>query len=295
MSHVENNAAFIEVSVSVGHNKVETLCDFIIENFSSGLLLEDEEGSSETTIKFYLSESSPDDYQQRLNGFLKQLYLSEASMTPEVRSRKLTSIDWEQQYCNSVESSIIEPGLVIRPPWREPVEGALYDIVIEPKMAFGTGRHETTRSCLKVIAERFQSGSRFIDLGCGSGILSILADRMKASYIKGVDYDSVAIDNCRENFLLNNVTTTNDLLLGSLEQCEKDAPYDFVCVNIIWETIVEMLPQLCKLTKDGGILLLSGLLARDEDLVKARLTEVGLTSYSTVPDNEWLTFIVDKD
>jgi ribosomal protein L11 methyltransferase len=84
-------------------------------------------------------------------------------------------------------------------------------------------------------------------------------------------------------------------LLGSLEQCEKDAPYDFVCVNIIWETIVEMLPKLCKLTKDGGILLLSGLLARDEDLVKARLTEVGLTSYSTVPDNEWLTFVVDKD
>lgn len=295
MNKTETGAAFVEVSVTVGHDLVETLCDFIIENFSSGMLLEDEEDSTETTIKFYLPESDPGDYHERLSEHLAKLFASEGAEIPEIRSRKLTSIDWEQQYCNSVVSITIEPGIVVRPPWREPTEDSKYDIVIEPKMAFGTGKHETTRSCLKVIAERFQAGSRFLDLGCGSGILSILADQMKASYIKGIDYDSIAIDNCRENFQLNNVSAANELLLGSIEQCEKDPVYEFVCANIIKETILEMLPILNKLTASGGVLLLAGLLARDEAVVTARLNEIGLNNFTTVPDNEWLTFVVDKE
>lgn len=295
MNKTETGAAFVEVSVTVGHDLVETLCDFIIENFSSGMLLEDEEDSTETTIKFYLPESDPGDYHERLSEHLAKLFAPDGAEIPEIRSRKLTSIDWEKQYCNSVVSITIEPGIVVRPPWREPTEDSKYDIVIEPKMAFGTGKHETTRSCLKIIAERFQAGSRFLDLGCGSGILSILADQMKASYIKGIDYDSIAIDNCGENFQLNNVTAVNDLLLGSIEQCEKDPVYEFVCANIIKETILEMLPTLNKLTASGGVLLLAGLLARDEAVVTARLNEIGLTNFTTVPDNEWLTFVVDKE
>lgn len=287
-------AAFVEVSVTVGHDLVEALCDIIIENFSSGMLLEDEEGSSETTIRFYLPESVPGDYQERLNDYLTQLLAPDTPKIPEIRSRRLSSVDWEQQYRNSVDSLVIEPGIGIRPPWREPTESALYDIIIEPKMAFGTGRHETTRSCLKVIAERFQPGWRFLDLGCGSGILSILADKMQSSGIKAIDHDSLAIDNCRENFQLNEVAAPFEILLGSIDQCEKDAPYEFVCANIIKETIVEMLPALKHLTSTGGVLLLAGLLARNEAEVSERLVEVGLAKFSTASDHEWLTFIVDK-
>jgi ribosomal protein L11 methyltransferase len=295
MSQPAAGAPFVEVSVTVGRDVVEALCDFIIENFSSGMVLEDEEGSSETTVKFYLSESASDDYHERLSKYLTQRLGADCTKVPEIRSRTLSSVDWEQQYRNSVEPIVIEPGIVIRPPWQEPIESALYDIIIEPKIAFGTGQHETTRSCLKVIAERFRPGSRFLDLGCGSGILSILADKKKASVIKAIDYDGLAIDNCRENFLLNDVAAPFEILLGSIEQCEKDASYEFVCANIIKETILEMLPALKHLVSSRGILLLAGLLARDEDEVRARLVEVGLTEFSTVPDNEWLTFVVDRE
>lgn len=295
MSQTNAVTTFVEVSVTVGHELVETLCDFIIENFSSGMVMEDEEGSSETIIKFYLSESAAGDYHERLSRYLTQLFESDDTRVPEIRSRTISSVDWEQQYRNSVESIIIEPGIVIRPPWQEPTEGVLYDIVVEPKMAFGTGRHETTRSCLKVIAERLLPGWRFLDLGCGSGILSILADKMKASYIKGIDYDSLAVDNCRENCHLNEVAAPIEILLGSIEQCESDPPYEFVCVNIIKETILDMLPTLSTLVAGGGVLLLAGLLARDEAEVRARLYEVGLARFTTAPDNEWLTFVVDKE
>lgn len=295
MSQPDAPAAFIEVSVTVDHDVVEALCDFIIQNFSAGMVLEDEEDSTETTIRFYLPESTTGDYQERLSKHVAQLIGSDDAEVPEIRSRRLSTVDWEQQYRNSVQALVIEPGIVVRPPWQEPTESALYDILIEPKMAFGTGQHETTRSCLKVIAERFQPGWKFLDLGCGSGILSILADKMQTSLIKAIDYDSLAIDNCRENFQLNQVAAPFEILLGSIEQCEEDASYEFVCVNIIRETIIEMLPTLKTLTSKGGVLLLAGLLARDESEVSRRLVEVGLPTFSTVPDNEWLTFVVDKE
>lgn len=295
MNQPDAPAAFVEVSVTVGHDVVEALCDFIIENFSSGMVLEDEEDSTETTIKFYLPESTTGDYHERLSKYLTQQFQPDGAKVPEIRSRRLSSVDWEQQYRNSVNSLVIDPGIVIRPPWQEPIESALYNIIIEPKMAFGTGQHETTRSCLKIIAERFQPGWRFLDLGCGSGILSILADKKKASFIKAIDYDRLAIDNCRENFRLNDVAAPFEILLGSIEQCEKDASYEFVCANIIKETIIEMLPALKHLTSSGGVLLLAGLLARDEAVVAARLVEIGLAKFSTAPDNEWLTFVVDKE
>lgn len=295
MNQPDAPAAFVEVSVTVDHDVVEALCDFIIQNFSSGMLLEDEEDSTETTIKFYLPETNTGDYHQRLSEYLSQRFGHDSEKIPEIRSRNLSSVDWEQQYRNSVDSLVIEPGIVIRPPWQEPAESALYDIIIEPKMAFGTGQHETTRSCLKIIAERFQPGWRFLDLGCGSGILSILADKKKASFIKAIDYDSLAIDNCRENFRQNDVAAPCEISVGSIERCEKDASYEFVCVNIIKETILEMLPALKHLTSSGGVLLLAGLLARDEAEVAARLAELGLAKFSTLPDNEWLTFAVDKE
>lgn len=295
MSQSDAQAAFVEVSVTVDHDSVEALCDFIIENFSSGLVLEDEEDSSVTTIRFYLSSANAGDYHERLTGYLSELLGADGADIPEIRSNAQSNIDWEEQYRNSVESLVIEPGIGIRPPWQEPIKSASYDIIIEPKMAFGTGQHETTRSCLKVIAERFQAGSRFLDLGCGSGILSILADKKGASYIKGIDYDGLAVDNCLENFRLNNVASPFDILLGSIEQCEKDASYGFVCANIIKETILEMLPILKQLTSSGGVLLLAGLLARDEEEIGARLVEVGCSKFSTLPDNEWLTFVVEKE
>ncbi|MDH3939208.1 MAG: 50S ribosomal protein L11 methyltransferase, partial [candidate division Zixibacteria bacterium] len=224
MNSADGDTMFIEVRVTVDHEVVDALCDIIIENFSPGLILEDEEDSSVTTIKFYHPGSDADEYLRRVSAFLSRLPAFQTARTAEIRSRTVSSVDWEQQYRDSIESIGIEPGIVVRPPWQEPIGSALYDIVVEPKMAFGTGRHETTRCCLKVIAERFQPGWRFLDLGCGSGILSILADKLSASFIKGIDYDPEAVDNCRENFQLNNVAAPFEILLGSIELCRFDPP-----------------------------------------------------------------------
>ncbi|HOP06860.1 MAG TPA: 50S ribosomal protein L11 methyltransferase [candidate division Zixibacteria bacterium] len=283
---------YIEASVDVPGVHADAVSNFIIDNICSGILLEEEEGSETTTIRFYVLDDKADDFIEPLSTYLAALEDPVLDPVPEIKSHRIISTNWEEQYRRSVAPVWITPDILVRPPWDNTAAPPKYDIIIEPKMAFGTGRHETTRSCLKVIGDKYPAGGRFVDLGCGSGILSILAAMKGASFIKAIDYDQLAVDNCIENFEINKVSTVYEVLHGSLEKCDGDEPYDFVAVNIIKETILPMLPRLRELTRPDGILLLAGLLARDEAIITAALEKVGLSRYTIEHDNEWITFII---
>ena len=288
---------FIEASVGVPREKADAVCDFIIEHISNGLVLEDEEDSTQIVIKFYFSPSSEQQYHRQLSEYLTGLVeMGELPKpAPKIRERRVENIEWEEEYRRSVVPVHITDDIVIRPPWSAPSESIKYDIIIEPKMAFGTGTHETTRSCLRLIREHFRISMSFLDVGCGSGILSILADKMGARMIKAVDYDIDSVDNSRENFGINNVKCPTSIVHGSLETCVHDEPYDFVCANIIHSTIIEMLPELIRLTRPGGCLLLSGLLDKDEEAVTEALRGNGLDDMNVLADNEWRSILVHKD
>jgi ribosomal protein L11 methyltransferase len=216
------------------------------------------------------------------------------SAVPPIHERLIQSTDWVEQYRQSVTPVFITPDIVIRPPWCETDPSARFEIIVEPSMAFGTGTHETTRSCLRVIRDEFQRGMRFLDVGCGSGVLSILTAKMGASFVKAVDTVGSAVENCRENFRINAVTAPSETMHGSIELCVNDEPYDFVCANIIKSTILSMLPELVRLTADNGLLVLSGLLDRDETEVSRRLRDCGMTRFAVLRDNEWRTYRVHK-
>ncbi len=282
---------FIEARVLVPRELCDAVCNFIVDNIASGLVLEEEEGSPNTGIMFYLPEHAGKAYHSALESYLKDVL---PNGVPDIRERLIENAAWEEQYKASIQPLHIAGDIVIRPPWDSPVEGTRYDIVIEPKMAFGTGSHETTRSCLTVIRKRFQKGMRLLDLGTGSGILSILADKMGASYVKAIDYDSIAVQNCAENVEINSVRCTHEILLGSIDKCEGDEAYDFVCANIIKSTILPFLPRLVTLTKVGGFLVLSGLLDQDESEISGSLRELGQTDFEILYDNEWITYTVKR-
>jgi ribosomal protein L11 methyltransferase len=286
--------AYTEAKVEVPRLLADVVCNFIIENISSGLVLEEEEDTLITEITFYIPQDDKKNWRSLLTGYLSHLVNGSGAVVPSIRERLIENVEWEEQYRQSVKPVFISEDIVIRPPWHAAEPGVKYDIVIEPKMAFGTGRHETTRSCLKIVRERFKSGMRFLDVGCGSGVLSILADKMGASFIKAIDNDPTAVGNCRENFKANRVFTPSEIMLGSIEKGRGDLPYDFICANIIKSTILSMLSDLAILTADKGILVLSGLLDRDEGEVSACLDQAGLTTFSILRDNEWLTYAVVK-
>lgn len=284
---------YVEARVSVPRAHTDAVCDFIIEHFTGGLILEDEDDSPETIITYYVPESVGSDHAAQLTEYLRAI-LPEKTPTPEIKERSIENIEWVQQYRDSLEPVIIEQDVVIRPPWAEPPSDAAYDIVIEPKMAFGTGSHETTRSCMAAVRRIVKKGDRFLDLGCGSGILSILADKLGAGYIRAIDYDAVAVDNTIENFALNNVTAPNEPLLGSIEQAHDSEPYDVVVANIIKMTILPWIDQLVQLTKPGGKLVLSGLLEVDVEDISAALHKVGQDDFEIMPDNAWRTYIITR-
>lgn len=284
MTHTTES--FTEVTVRVPREQADAICNYIVDNITNGMVLEDEEGSADTGIIFYVPAEKSASYRGGFEKYLAAVLL----VVPEIREKMVKNVEWEEQYKASIAPIWITDDLLVRTPWHSPDPRAKYDLLIEPKMAFGTGTHETTRSCLKIIRNEFQSGMRFLDLGCGSGILSILADKMGASYLKAIDYDLVAVENCKENFDINQVHTPHEVLFGSIEKCAKDAPYDFVCANIIKSTILPMLPRLVQLTSPSGTLVLSGLLEFDESDTTAALKATGMSELSILRDNKWLTY-----
>jgi len=292
MSSASDSPEYRELRLEVPRRHADAVCDFIIQYITGGLVLDEEEHSSVTGITFYVPNHEEKGLPTQLVQFVSSLEGISSFTEANITSREMQGSEWEEAYRKSVTPVIVRDDIIVRPPWTEPMSSYKHQLIIEPKMAFGTGRHETTRSCLAVIRNRFQSGSRFLDLGCGSGILSILAAQMGASYIKAIDYDLTAVDNCRENFAVNGITVPSEIIFGSIEKTSGDVPYDFVCSNIIKTTILDMLPRLKSLTKPGGLLVMSGLLNQDEADISSALEGLAMTRFTIMRDGDWLTYTV---
>jgi ribosomal protein L11 methyltransferase len=162
-------------------------------------------------------------------------------------------------------------------------------IRIEPGMAFGTGTHETTRLCLKAIEKYFHADSSFLDVGTGTGILAIAAAKMfSEARVEAVDTDADALGIARENARLNGVGDRIVFQVGTVGEQTPSA--DLVCANLTAPVIVDLLPSL--LGASCGRLVLSGILAEQRGLVRSRLLELGVDSFQTDQDGEWIALVV---
>ena len=284
---------YLEVSLAVPRVGSDPLSDFICTYLAHGMVIADEEDSKTIGVTFYLTGDESRTYRARLERFLVDSLGFAPDSLPKISEREIDKIEWVEEYRQSVKSLWIGDDIAIRPTWDDPTD-AKYEIVMEPKMAFGTGRHETTRSCLKAIHKFFKPNSRLLDYGCGSGVLSILADKMGVSYICAIDYDQLAVDNCRENFELNNIKAPHKILLGSIEQADNEQQFEFVAVNILKEPILEAFDRIIDLTLPGGHIVLSGLLLADEAAISEALKRREQTNYEFIVENDWLTYVVHR-
>jgi ribosomal protein L11 methyltransferase len=293
LSKAEHPGRYIEVSLAVPNFIQEIVCNYIIENLASGLILEDEEDSDTLEIKFYLPKSNRLEFKKSLIQYLN-------SIDPEINFsesgiiiKDVPDIKWVKVFRDSIKPIYIDD-IVIRPPWIR-VDGKDYtDIIIEPKMAFGTGQHESTRLSIRAIRKYLKEGCSFFDLGCGNGILSILASKKKAGKIRGSDIDPIAIDNARENLVINGVEDKIELGLGSIEIAEQSGPYEFFVVNIIKETILNLYDRIDNCTGMGGIIVLSGLLREDESSITSKLKKCGRNRFEITNEGQWVAFTVFK-
>ena len=138
-----------------------------------------------------------------------------------------------------------------------------FEIIIDPKMSFGTGHHQTTSMMLQYILENDFEGKDVLDMGCGTGILAILTSKKKASAVLAVDYDEICVESVKENSLLNHVNNI-DTICGSFEVL-KDKTFDIILANINRNILLEQLPQYALSINQDGALYLSGFY-EEEDL-----------------------------
>ncbi len=192
--------------------------------------------------------------------------------------------DWVKNYCDSIDP--VEIGqFYVRPSWFEAKED-LINIIIDPALAFGSGHHETTSTCLQAISQYVKSGDKAIDVGCGSGILGIAAAKMGAQ-CDLCDTDPVAIENTKENFVTNNISY-DKMWTGSVTQTKEQ--YDVVIANIVADVLVMISSDLKKSLKDNGILILSGILDKYHDKVLKKYENLELVD--TIQKNEWVTLVL---
>ncbi|MGH8014677.1 MAG: 50S ribosomal protein L11 methyltransferase [Candidatus Zixiibacteriota bacterium] len=273
---------------------VDAVSNYVIDNVTSGVELNGSENSASIGIKFYIPTTDKNDFRPGLKEYLSQIVNTEMPVAPKIQESTVLAQDWVKSYRESIQPVMIDNVICVRPPWGKATSGIKHDIIIEPKMAFGTGHHETTRTCLHLIFKYFKKDGRFLDFGCGSGVLSILADKLGAGYIKAIDYDMIAIENTNENFGINQVKSNQAVEYGSFEKTQNERPFDMVCANLAKSDIIENFGILKNLIMENGHLILSGILDKEQSEIDQIIINSQMPVVEYIREGEWLTYCLGK-
>lgn len=191
--------------------------------------------------------------------------------------------EWEKHYFNPI---VFEDKCVIHSSFHKDFPRLQYDIVIDPKMAFGTGHHETTSLMIKRILDAEMTGKSVLDMGTGTGVLAILSAMVGAANVVGVEIDPPAYENAVANAQLNGHPEI-DLRLGGAETVAESNSFDFVLANINRNIITADIDRYASALKVGGEMMLSGFYVDDVPVVEAAANKCGLERVSVIEKNRW--------
>ncbi|MFA5667704.1 MAG: 50S ribosomal protein L11 methyltransferase [Balneolaceae bacterium] len=201
--------------------------------------------------------------------------------------------NWNENWEKTIQPQTVG-SFYVTPTWGTPPpeDSDLITVYIDPKMAFGTGYHATTRLVLEMLPSVVKAGDEVLDAGTGTGILGIAALKLGATSVFGFDIDEWCDDNCNENIQLNKVTNF-EVRLGSTETIPSGAKYDVILANINRNALIELIPEFLKYLRKDGKLLLSGLLETDEQTILELPAIKNLTHLETRQQMEWIALVLE--
>ncbi len=215
--------------------------------------------------------------------------LSQIGPVSPLTRREVDEADWEHAWKEHFHVLRVGTRIVIVPTWREYTSGP-GDIIVklDPGMAFGTGHHPTTAMCLAILDELLLPGCAVLDVGCGSGILSIASAKLGAKEVIGLDIDTVAVKVAKTNVKQNNVSDVVLVRRGTLPLPRtRPSGYDFVVANISAVVIEQLAGEMVKALRPGGTILISGLLVEKIRQVLDRFEEFGFSVCRQEIDGDW--------
>ena len=205
----------------------------------------------------------------------------------EVESEFIADQNWNEEWeKNYFKPLVIGGECMIRAPFHTEYPEAKYEIVIEPNMAFGTGNHETTATIIESILQNDLSGKTILDMGCGTGILSILASMKGAKQITAIDIDKWSYEGTCENAALNNITNI-DAQLGDASLLGNEK-FDLIFANIHKNVLMNDMEAYNAVLNDGGTLIMSGFYTEDIVDIKTKAESLGMKDAGFVEKNNWV-------
>lgn len=234
-----------------------------------------------TGIKAYIPKDSWNEH------ILQDIYLlSNPEFTISYQITEIEQVNWNEEWEKNFSPIVVEDLCTVRANFH-PVPNTRYDIVITPKMSFGTGHHETTYMMLQQLLPLSLEGTKVLDMGCGTGILAIMAALRGARDITAIDIDPWCVENATENVQQNDCSfitiKEGDVSLIAGEQ------YNLILANINRNILLSDIPAYTQALLPQGLLLVSGFYEEDLPAIKEKCQEVGLTYLSHIERNRWVS------
>lgn len=307
-----------EFSIHTTEDAVEPVCNILHEAGASGVVIEDPKDLVKAWGVHYgeIYQLSPDDYPE--DGVMIKAYFPVNSFLAEtideikeaingllmydfdlghnkIQLAEVDEEDWATAWKKYYKPVKVSNSITITPTWEEytPTEEETI-IELDPGMAFGTGTHPTTVLCIQALDKVLEGEEEVIDVGTGSGVLSIAAAKLGAKCVLALDLDYVAVESASQNVLLNKVddivsVKQNNLLKGI------EGSYDVVVANILAEVIIQFVQDAAAVLKPNGTYITSGIIKRKKQEVRDALTAGGFTIEEVVEMDDWVAFIAKKD
>ena len=210
----------------------------------------------------------------------------------DVQYQTIDEQDWSESWKAFFWPQKISPRIVVKPSWRDyQAEPGQVIIELDPGMAFGTGTHSSTALCIRLMEKHLRTGWTVLDVGTGSGILMAAAAKLGAPSLTGIDLDPMAVGVARENLIRNGIDPHRfELICGHLVD-KIVGVFDLVVANILADVIIDLLGDIPRVLKSGGIFICSGIIEAFGSDVTQKMTACGLELIDMQKDGEWAAFV----
>lgn len=296
-----------EVSVVLSQEAADVVSHKLIEIGSEGTVFENlKEAPDLCRIKaYYPASPESENIVKQIQHYLEELakFGIMVGDSPEIVSKMMDSVDWSSNWKKYFKPTKIGKHVVVKPSW-EAYDAQSDDIIIEidPGMAFGSGLHPSTRLGIALLEQYMRPGSEVLDVGVGSGILSIASACLDADYVLGVDVDPEAVAIARENIQKNSKNCRREpaiherieLRVGSIDTLDIARQFDCIVMNIRPNIILPLAPYVATYLRTGGALIISGILEEEGPELANQIHRFGFIVQNQSVEDDWIAYVLSE-